>query len=143
MFRTMSILAICVLSNGAAAQTVYKCSVDGKVAYGDTPCATGKTIELSVPAAPATSPDTGKELERQKALLARIEKERLAHAAREQRGQARDGHAAAARKQRCDKLRLQQKWAEEDLRKAAGPATEPLKLKVRRQAEALAVECPG
>jgi hypothetical protein len=148
MLRIVSVLALSTLCTGALAQPVFKCTEDGKVSYGQAPCSSGKTTELDAPAA-AGSGDGGHELLRQKALLAKLIKEReavekadaLAQRAAA-RQDARSATNAAARRQRCDKLRLQKKWLDEDLARTAGPATEPLKLKVRRQAEAMAVQCP-
>jgi hypothetical protein len=145
VFRFIPVLAACALCHAAAAQTIYKCRVDGKVAYGDTPCVSGDSVELAVPAVhpPVHAPAPASSPARDKASLAQLEKLRLTRELHEQREQARDRRAAAAHREKCDKLRLRRKWTEEDLARTAGPATEPLRLKLRRQAEAMAVECPG
>ncbi|MGZ8290030.1 MAG: DUF4124 domain-containing protein [Telluria sp.] len=144
MRRLILAAAICAMCAPAVAQTVYKCTSAGKVTYTEQPCASGaRSATLAVPDAPPPDPDLQERLARQKALVDSLEKERSAAQAK----QARTTRPVAARtaaspqQQRCDKLRLQLKWAEEDLRKTAGPATEALRLKVGRQAEALAVEC--
>jgi hypothetical protein len=138
----MWVVLACALCNPATAQTVYKCTADGKVRYGETPCAAGTGAELAVPAAPPADPQAQQELLRQKALLARLQKERRTTEARDERAQAHADQAAAVRKKRCDKLRLQKRWADEDLARSAAGA-DALRLKARRQAEALAVECPA
>jgi hypothetical protein len=144
MFRIIPVLAVCALCGTAAAQTVYKCTVDGKVAYGDLPCASGVTVELAVPAAPAAAPAAAaQQLARDKAASLALEKVRLARELREEREQERASRAAAAKRQKCDRLRLRHKWANEDLARTDGPRLEAARLKVRRQAEALAVECPA
>jgi hypothetical protein len=140
MLRTISIVALCALCNAAAPQSVYKCTADGKVTYADTPCTSGAGTELAV--SPAPPPDR-EVLKRQKAFLARLEAERAAGEARDQRRHERNSAAAAQLKQKCDKLRLRQKWADEDLARATGRARDALRLKARRQAEAMAVECPA
>jgi hypothetical protein len=142
MFRIIPALAVCALCGTAAAQTVYKCTVNGKVAYGDLPCASGATVELAVPAAPAAAPAAA-QLARARVASLELEKVRLTRELRDEREQARLSRAAAARRQKCDRLRLRLKWANEDLARAAGPERDAARLKARRQAETLAVECPA
>jgi hypothetical protein len=143
MFRIIPVLAVCALCGTAAAQPVYKCDVDGKVAYGDRPCASGVTVELAVPAAPAAAPAAAAQLARARAASLELEKVRLTRELRDEREQARLSRAAAARRPKCDRLRLRHKWANEDLARASGPQRDAARLKARRQAEALAVECPA
>jgi hypothetical protein len=143
MFRIIPALAVCALCSAAAAQTVYKCTVNGKVAYGDRPCAGGASVELAVPAAPAAVPAAAQQLARARAASLELEKVRLTRELRDEREQARLSRASAARRQKCDRLRLRHKWANEDLARSDGPKRDAARLKVRRQAEALAVECPA
>jgi hypothetical protein len=143
MFRIIPALAVCALCGAATAQPVYKCNVDGKLAYGDRPCESGVTVELAVPAAPAGAPAAAQQLARAKAASLALEKVRLTRELREEREQARLARAAAALRQKCDRLRLRHKWANEDLARIDGPRLDVARLKARRQAEALAVECPA
>jgi hypothetical protein len=146
MFRFIPVLAACALCHSAAAQAIYKCSVDGKPAYGDRPCATGQTIELAVPAAPPVSPDSGARLARDKTTLLELEKLRATRELRElreEREHARARRVVLAQRQKCDRLRLRRKWALEDSARVSGPRAEAARLKARRQAEAVAVECPA
>jgi hypothetical protein len=151
MFRNLSFVAVCLFSLGAQAQTVYKCSADGKTSYSDRPCAHGaskpmppvsSSTSAGIPAADTMGPQGG-----DARTLLELEKARIARektAAREEREQARLARTAHARRQKCDKLRLRRKWAEEDLaRTAHGQAHEAARIKARRQAETLAVECPA
>lgn len=142
MVRTLVVLASLALCAVAQAQTVYKCSSNGKVTYGGQPCSIGTQATLEVPPPPPPDPELKERLARQKALAESFDKERRDAAAQAAKA-ARPGGAARVSPQlaRCEKLRLQLKWAEEDLRKAAGPGTEALRLKAQRQAEAMAVEC--
>lgn len=142
MVRILVVLASLAVCASAPAQTIYKCSVNGKVTYSEQPCSAGSQATLDVPPPPPPDPELKERLARQKALAESLDKER--HDAAAQAARAARPVAAARvppQQQRCEKLRLQLRWAEEDLRKAAGPATEALRLKVERQAEALAVEC--
>jgi hypothetical protein len=147
MRMVLAVWSMCALAQAAAAQPVYKCTIDGKVSYGEHPCAHGRTTELAVPPAPAVA-EAAEALERDKARLAALQKERSTVEVREERERARSARAAEATRQKCERLRLQVKWAEEDAARAgkaaAGKAgTESARLKARRQAEALAVQCPA
>jgi hypothetical protein len=82
-------------------------------------------------------------LEADKLRFAR-DKELARTQAREERDRSRSARSAQARRQKCDKLRLRHKWAEEDLAHTVhGPAHDRARTKLRRQAENLAVECPA
>lgn len=139
MLRTFAVIAACTLAPAALAQTVYKCTVDGKITYGDQPCASGTSVALPVPAAPASPPDASV---RERQALAQLERARLARTMQEERDAARARRAAASRYQKCARLRLHRKWAEEDAARATGAAAESARRRARRQAEAMAVECP-
>jgi len=142
MRAMMAVLGMCVLVQAAGAQTIYKCTQDGKVSYGEQPCAAGKTSELTVPPAPAGA-DAAKALARDKAQLAALEKQRAVQAAREEKDRARAARTADATRQKCERLRLQLKWAQEDAARAGKQASAAARLKARRQAESLAVQCPA
>ena len=142
MVRALAIFAGLALCASAPAQPIYKCSSKGKVTYSEQPCSSGTQSMLDVPAPPPPDPELKDRLARQKALADSLDKERREASAQAAKA-ARPGSAARAapQQQRCDKLRLQLKWAQDDLRKTAGPATEALRIKAERQAEAMAVEC--
>jgi hypothetical protein len=142
MHRFIPALAACALCQLAQAQAIYKCSVDGKVSYGDRPCTSGATIELPVPKAPPAAP-VHAQTRREQASLQQLEKLRLTRELAEQREQARAQRAFAATRQKCNRLRLQHKWADEDLARSTGARVEAARIKARRRAEALAVECPA
>ncbi|GGZ10334.1 DUF4124 domain-containing protein [Pseudoduganella plicata] len=120
---------------------VYKCTVDGKVTYSQAPCERGNETVLTVPGAPAATRDDPRELERMRRAGAQLEKERVARAAAQERIDARADRAAATRRQRCDKLRLQARWMDEDARRAQPQAQEAARLKARRAADRAALEC--
>ena len=137
----LAVSGLCALA-GAAAQPVYKCTVGGKVSYGEHPCAQGRTTELAVPPA-ASGAQAAQALARDKARLAALQKERSTAEAREERERARSARAAETTRRTCARLRLQAKWAEEDAARAGKAAAASARLKARRQAEALAVQCPA
>ena len=142
MLRHLSILTACIACHASAADTVYKCTEGGRTSYSDRPCGHAATV-LAVPEAPPPDPEAAARLERGRAALRVLEKERAARALVEEREAARARREAAGLRRRCDKLRLNQKWAEEDARRSSGAALEAARIKARRQAEALAVECPA
>ena len=135
-------LVLCALAQAATAQTIYKCTVDGKVSYGEQPCAAGKATPLAVPPAPDSTGAVAL-LKQEKARLAALQKERTALEARDERERQRAARAAASTRQKCDRLRLERKWAEEDAVRAAKESVAGARLKAKRQAEALAVQCPA
>ena len=144
----MVVMAACVLAGGVAAQpqagTIYKCTVGGKVSYGEHPCAHGTSTALAVPVAPAdAAAAAAAQLQRDKARLAELEKGRNARALADERDARRAAKGAAALRQKCDRLRLKQTWLDDDLAQAGREATGAARLKAKRQAEALAVECPA
>jgi hypothetical protein len=142
MLRQLSVLTTCVLCQAATAGTIYKCLESGRMHYTDQPCP-GAGSELAIPTAPAPDPEASARLQRNRATLLELEKLRVARELREERDAVRARREAAALRKRCDRLRLQHKWAEEDQRRSSGAAAETAGIKARRQREALAVECPA
>jgi hypothetical protein len=146
MMRVLLLLAACLLPAASHAQSVYKCTVDGKTSYADRPCAQGASKPLPPPPAGISAADTMGPQGGDARTLLELEKARIARdkaQAREDRVQARQARSAQARRQKCDRLRLRHKWAEEDLaRTVHGPKQEAARIKARRQRDTLAVECP-
>jgi hypothetical protein len=152
MFRVIALLAACNLCQPALAQAVYKCTSEGKIEYRDRPCEHGDAVQLHVPPAPQAGP-AQEAAERDGDTLVRLQKLRLAQeqhdermrltAAREARAESREERALDTQRRKCDRLRLRQKWADEDLARLSGAAAEAARVKARREAESLAVECPA
>jgi hypothetical protein len=147
MLRPLSFLAACLVCTSLQAQAVYKCSADGKTSYSDRPCAAGASKALPPPPAGISIADQIGPQGGDARTLLELEKARIArekNQAKEEREQARLSRSAQVRRQKCDKLRLRHKWAGEDLaRTSHGPKHEAARIKLRRQAETLAVECPA
>lgn len=143
MVKLMAVMAACAVAQSAAAGTIFKCTVNGKISYGDQPCAPGTGTELAVQAAPPPDKAAAEKFAQDKARLAQLEKERAADARVEERERQRTAKAAGALHQKCERLRLKQKWMEQDLRGLRGDALAKARVKAERQAEALAVECPA
>ena len=147
MFKHLSVAMLCCAAHAATADTIYKCTDGGKTSYHDRPCG-AKAVALKVQA-PPPAPEALERIARERAMLQEIEDARTTREAQE----VRDGEraerarrAAAASQKRCDKLRLQRKWLSEDSARAGrdgGDGGERARIKARRQAEELAVECPA
>ena len=133
----------CLAAQGALGGSIYKCTVAGKVAYGDQPCADGAGTELAVRAAPPPDKAASEKLAGDRLRLLALEKERAAGELRAERERQRAAKAFAMQRQKCERLRLKQKWMEQDLRGLRGDALAKARVKAGRQAEALAVECPA
>lgn len=141
-FRLLFFATACLVCQSTAAGAIYKCHEGGRVSYADRPCP-GAGAELPLRPAPPPDPDTQARLERARDMALEIDKLRAVHALREERAAAAARRAALALRKRCDKLRLQRQWLEEDLARTRGDAKEAARIKLRRQAETLAVECPA
>ena len=142
MRKQVSMAVLCLLSGMASGATIYKCTEGGKVSYHDRPCGSTAVV-LAAPGAPADAAEAVERLARERALLQGIEQERAAQAQAQAREAARAQRAALLERRRCDKLRLQRKWADEDIARAGREEAERARIKARRQGEALAVECPA
>lgn len=142
MFPVLA-LALWLACVPAWGQAVYKCTADGKTTYGDVPCSGAPSVELAVPAAPEPDPAGQRELERQERLLAGLQAQRIGREVAAARERARASRAAAAQERRCAKLRLRQRWLEQDGARASGKARDSLTLKIQRQRQAMALECPA
>ncbi len=142
MLRLLPIATACILCHAQAAGAIYKCHEGGRVTYADRPCP-GAGAELPVRAAPPPDPETLARFDRARDMALDIDKQRAEQNLREERDAERSRRAALALRKRCDKLRLQRQWLEEDLARTRGDAKDAARIKVRRQAETLAVECPA
>jgi hypothetical protein len=132
----------CAMCRLATAGTVYKCHEGTHVSYADRPCP-GAGAPLTLPPAPQPDPVQAARLAAARTALAAIDGARTAQAARDAQKFERANRAALALRKRCDKLRLQARWAGEDLAKSSEDAKAIARIKARRMAETLAVECPG
>ena len=143
MNKLLPAVAACAVLASASAQTMYKCMVDGKPSYGDRPCTNGVASELALAPTPAADPDTAARLARQHALAQQLTLRDVLADAAERQEQQRARRAAASQKIKCERLRLRQQWAREDVRSASKNASASFERKARRQAQAMALECPS
>lgn len=140
----LTVLAAALLPCSAShAQTVHKCTVDGKVTYTEQPCQAGSASVIAVPEAPAANPDAAADLKRMRKEANTLERERHRREALDERAQQQAARAAQARNKQCAKLRLEKKWADDDVRGALVHNLERAKTRAQRAADRLALECPG
>jgi hypothetical protein len=138
---------LCAATLSAHAQAMYKCTTDGKVSYGDTPCA-ANAVSVTMNAAPSPAPATANaapssDLKRLQKESAALEKARLLREEKEERASDRAAQAAAVQRKKCGKLKLNKQWADEDVRRAATITNiDNAKLRAKRAGETLALECP-
>jgi len=135
------LLLLLAIALPAAAQTVNKCTVDGKVTYSQAPCERGQATTIAAPDSPAPDPAAKADLARQQREAKQLEKERHKREARQEREDAAASRAAATRQRKCAKLRQDQKWAEEDARGALIQNSERAQIKACRVAERYKLEC--
>lgn len=142
MLRHCFIASACILCHAAQAGAIYKCHEGARVSYGDRPCP-GAGAEFVVRAAPAPDPDLDARLARARDTVLAREKLHAEQVISEQRDAERERRGGLALRKRCDKLRLQRQWLEQDLARSRGDAVEATRIKLQRQTETLAVECPA
>ena len=142
LLRLLAIATACIVCQSTVAGAVYKCHEGGRVSYADRPCP-GAGAELALRAAPPPDPETQARLGRARDMAREIDRLRAGQIMREERDSESARRAALALRKRCDKLRLQRQWLEEDLARTRGDARESARIKARRQAETVAVECPA
>lgn len=143
-------LALALMAAPSSAQTVYKCTSDGKISYGQAPCNSGVSVALEptpTPIIQSTNPANPTTQSRADALRLQADqltKERHRREAEDERSAQRAAKAATKQRENCAKLKLQKNWAEEDATYAAAHARHPGKatLKAHRAAEKFALACP-
>ena len=135
--------AAALAANTSAAQSVYKCTVDGKISYSDMPCPAGAAASstLAVPKAPAGVDDAAADLRRMQKESAALQKSRQKIEEREARESERAARAAAAQRKRCAKLALTKQWADEDARRATNANADKARLRAKRAGESFSLEC--
>lgn len=139
----MTTALLCATLHTVHAQDIHKCVIDGKVSYGDTPCPATATSAstLARPAAPRVDPAAAASLARARKEAAALEKTRVARDEREAKLDARAAQVAATHERKCGKLRLNRQWGDDDARRATAATVDAARLKARRAAELLALEC--
>jgi hypothetical protein len=125
----------------ASAQTVHKCTVDGKITYTEQPCQAGQGSVIAVPLAPQQEKSDAADLKRIKKQADSLESSRHRREAADERADDAASRAQAKRHQNCEKLKLDKKWADEDMRRAQPQYEERARIKAQRAGEKLKLAC--
>ncbi|QAU34749.1 DUF4124 domain-containing protein [Janthinobacterium sp. 17J80-10] len=137
------LISFVLLACPLPALAIYKCETGRTVSYGDTPCASGKSSTIATgPAGANMAPAPADfRLDEQRAELRRLQDARHRREAQDDKAAQKALRARAAKQKKCAKLTLQQKWREEDAAMAVGKAYEKARVKARRMAEEVQLEC--
>ncbi|CAN7299894.1 DUF4124 domain-containing protein [Pseudoduganella sp. LjRoot289] len=139
--RLAALLLTVAASAPAPAQTVHKCTVDGKVTYAEQPCQGGQASVIAVPDAPAQDKAAPADLTRLKKQADALELARHKKEDADERADAAASRTLAKRHQTCEKLKLEKKWADEDMRRAQPQHEERARIKAQRAGEKLKLSC--
>jgi hypothetical protein len=139
MLKKLPLLLLALCCAAAQGQSLYKCTVKGKITYSGAPCKEGEEKAIDVPPVPEVDTKLAAERERQKVALTSLENARSEREKLERKQQGERG--VAVNEQRCAKLRQDQQTAEENANSAPGKLKASLREKALRMGEALAQEC--
>lgn len=139
MYRIISLILMVAACGAASAQSMYKCTVNGKITYTGAPCTSGQMKVVIVPDLPESDPGREKGLRREKFALDKLEK---ARAARESTEVATAGLGTlASNDARCAKLRLEVQLATRNAERAPGFKKASMRETAARMGEAVKTEC--
>jgi hypothetical protein len=136
-----AILLCFLVSLSAPALALYKCKSGDTITYSDQQCPGGERVDAGNP--PGDAAKARKQAAEEKKELHRLENARRRREAQEQKEQQRAAHDHAVKQKRCTLLAQRKRWADEDVSKATGRSAERARLKARRVAEQIDVECKG
>lgn len=140
MYRIIPVILMAVACGAASAQSMYKCTVNGKITYTGAPCTAGDMKVVEVPKAPPADPVRLEEkLRREKTALTRLEK------ARQERetklAKANTDSSLAANDAKCTKRREELALALQNADRAPGFKRASMREAAARMGEALQAEC--
>jgi len=138
------LVALVVVTSDARAAT-YRCEFDGRVTYGDAPCARGSQSELVADPAPdaASRKAAAARAKAERAALDTVEQDREQTERRAAARLARDQVALSRQRVACAKAAVRSKRANEDAAAANGRDTTKAKTRAKRAAEDEATQCHG
>lgn len=139
MLRIIPAILMAAACGGASAQSLYKCTVNGKISYSVAPCKEGTMKTIDVPPAPKHNPNREQELKREAVALTALQKARAEREAVDQRNDTEQ--ANSGREQRCAALRAEVQQAEQQAAGAPGFNKANLRAQAEKKAEAMAAEC--
>lgn len=145
--RLAAVLALACFSLNAHA--VYRCQNGSTVSYSDSPCKTGKSVDISEKVqdhvSPADAEDAKKRLARQQQYLgqvnAEIQKEMQKDQQAADRRRKKEAKLKAEQDKKCALLALRNKWAQEDVTVASVKTQAAAKRKAVRAEERYMLSC--
>jgi hypothetical protein len=138
-----TLLLILSVSKNTYAQA-YKCAIDGKVTFSQTPCKNASSEMIELKASPVSDIEYQRAIKRNKRDAAELKKIETAREKEFIQNQKRANKLAAKNKkdkQRCDDYQLKVKWAREDLADAKPKTEIKARTKLRRAEEKAALAC--
>ena len=142
-YRLQHLLLSLLLIFSAPAWAIFKCEVNGKIAYSDTPCSAGNNTLL--PPTPMLDPNVAQQAQnaalREKNTLAQIEKANAEMAAKQARQQQHQAKLAADRQRHCLALSQRVKWRAEDMAHVHARSAEKARHHYRRAVDEYDAAC--
>ncbi len=146
--RHTTALAACLTLFAAAtplpAWAIWKCQINGQTVFQNEACPGGKPLAPAPAADPDEQARAAAQAAHDRSQRNELQTDRAKREAQEARENAKNARLAAnqkRKKQLCQQYAQQQKWAEEDARRAAGPKGDQLRSQVRRSAERYQLQC--
>jgi hypothetical protein len=136
-----AILLCFLVSLSAPALALYKCKSGDTITYSDQQCPGGEALNAGNP--PGDAAKARKQAAEEKKELHRLENARRRREAQEQKEQQRAAHEHAVKQKRCTLLAQRKRWADEDAFRSTGRSNENARVKARRLAEQIELECKG
>ena len=139
-YRIILATLIAAACGAASAQSMYKCTVNGKITYTGAPCTSGDMKVVDVPKMPKTDPVRAEEkLQREKSALARLEKARQERETKQLK--ATNDSSLASNDAKCTKRREELALALQNADRAPGFKRASMRESAAKMGEALQAEC--
>jgi hypothetical protein len=137
----IAVFFVAVFTGADAAAAIHKCEFAGKTTYTETPCPGGKTLDINDSVSATRRDSATQRAAKEKTALKRLEAARAKIEVKQEKEDNATDKRNAGKREKCDKLALGKKWAEEDAAKASGKAVEKAKTNARRAGETYALAC--
>jgi hypothetical protein len=136
-----ALMGVCLLAC-LPAWAIYKCEVDGKIAYSEAPCQGGKETRIAAPEPePADVRSAHKQAVRQKQEADRLTQARHDREARDAKLQKRSAGDAAAHEKKCRKLALHKARTANDTTGRTRLDIEAVNQRAKQAAQKYEAEC--
>lgn len=132
------------LVHPASALAVYKCEVQGKVLYGDGPCADGKVTVIDTTSSRVSETlanEGAQRSRREREILKHLQSSRQKDEAAENKARQKRVRAQEALQKKCRSLAMKLTWSEEDAAEASGKSAEKARRSAQRHREKYRAEC--